>query len=66
MFSITLDSGNQGDVKSSFTLASGLTLLSAILAMTLGFFVTKAIVKRRAGQKQHGFEKKQEYFNQVF
>ena len=66
MCSITLDSGKRRDVKSSFTLAHGMILLSAILAITLGFFVTKAVVAetRRRRKQQDGFEVKQGNSNQ--
>ena len=69
MCSITLDFGKKRDVKSSFTLAHGMILLSAILAITLGFFVTKAVVAemRRRRRKQHdGFEMKQGNSSQSF
>ena len=69
MCSITLDSGKKRDVKSSLTLAHGMILLSAILAITLGFFVTKAVVaetRRRRRKQQDGFEMKQGNSNQSF
>ena len=69
MCSITLDSGKKRDVKSSFTLAHGMILLSAILAITLGFFITKAVLvetKRRRKKQQDEFEMKQVNSNQSF
>ena len=66
--SIILDSGKQKDVKSSFTFTHGMILLSAVLAIAVGFFVTKEIVKntrRRKKKQQLGIEKKQENLNQV-
>ena len=69
MCSITLDSGKKRDVKSSFTLGHGMILLSAILAITLGFFVTKAVVaetRRRMRKQRDGFGMKQRNSNQSF
>ena len=66
--SIILDSGKQKDVKSSFTFTHGMILLSAVLAIAVGFFITKEIVKktrRRKKKQQLGIDKKQENLNEV-
>ena len=68
MYLIIVDSGKPRDVKSSFTFTHGMILLSAVLAIAVGFFVTKEIVKktkRRKKKQQLGIEKKQENLNQV-
>ena len=69
MHSIVLDSGKKREVENSFTLAHGMILLSAILAIAVGLFVTKEILEkmgRKKRRQQERFEMKQGNSNESF